>query len=89
MSSILHPLKKFCIYSNRQKHMILPDAYLNPITILAPRRNRFCFVPIFVCTKISHMRRLSSSFAKRHASLRLLVCKRTRNGSCLLPPFCD
>ena len=32
-----------------------------------PRRNGLCFVPIFVCTKISHMRRRSSFFAKSHA----------------------
>ncbi len=33
----------------------------------APRRNGLCSVPIFVCTKISHMRRRSSSFVKSHA----------------------
>ena len=34
-----------------------------------PRRNGLCSVPIFLCRKISHTRRRSSSFAKRHAQL--------------------
>ena len=34
-----------------------------------PRRNGLCSVPIFVYTKISHTRRRSSFFAKRHARL--------------------
>ena len=31
----------------------------------------------------------SSSFAKRHARLKLLTCKRARNVSLSLPPFCE
>ena len=37
------------------------------VLLSAPRRNGLCSVPIFVCTKISHALRRSSSFAKKHA----------------------
>ena len=45
----------------------------NPVPVqvrsAAPRRNGLRSIPIFLCRKISHMLRHSSSFAKRHARL--------------------
>ena len=36
------------------------------IPLESPRRNGLCCVPIFLCRKIGHTRRRSSSFVKRH-----------------------
>ena len=45
----------------------------NPVPVqvrsAAPRRNGLRSIPIFLCRKISHMLRHSSSFAKKHAQL--------------------
>ena len=45
-----------------------PGVQVRPLSS-APCRNGLCSVPIFLCRKISHTRRRSSSFAKRHARL--------------------
>ena len=55
----------------------------------APRRNGLCSVPIFLCRKISHTRRRSSSFAKRHARLACSLASALSGGSQSLSPFCD
>ena len=47
----------------------------------APHRNGLCSVPIFLCRKISHTRRCSSFFAKRH------VCVGYSLASALITPL--
>ena len=54
-----------------------------------PRRNGLRSIPIFLCRKISHTRRRSSSFAKRHARLACSLASALSGGSQSLSPFCD
>ena len=54
-----------------------------------PCRNGLCSVPIFLCRKISHTRRHSSFFAKRHARLACSLASALSDGSLSLPPFCE
>ena len=56
----------------------------------APRRNGLCFVPFFLLhKKISHTRRRSSSFAKRHAWLACSLASVLTDGFLSLTPFCE
>ena len=50
-----------------QNPLLLLRLRASPVRTLAPRRNGLCSVPIFLCGKISHALRLSSSFVKSHA----------------------
>ena len=52
-------------------------------------RNGLCSVPIFLCRKISHARRHSSFFAKRHVRLACSLASALSDGSQSLPPFCE
>ncbi len=54
-----------------------------------PRRNGLCSVPIFLYRKISHTRRRSSFFAKRHARFAYSLASALSDGSLSLPPFCE
>ena len=49
------------------KPLILLHFRISPVRTCAPRRNGLCSVPIFLCRKISHALRHSSSFVKSHA----------------------
>ena len=55
---------------------------------LSHRRNGLRSIPIFLCRKISHMLRHSSSFAKRHTRLACSLVNALSDGSLPLPPFC-
>lgn len=54
-----------------------------------PRRNGLRSIPIFLCRKISH-NAVSFLLSRKNArSVHLFACKRTHDGSQLLPPFCE
>ena len=44
---------------------------------------------LFLCKKQSSPKTLLLLFRKKARSIRLLACKRTRDGSLSLPPFCE
>lgn len=54
-----------------------------------PRRNGLRSIPIFLCRKISHNTASFLISRKNARSVHLFACKRTHNGSQLLPPFCE
>lgn len=56
---------------------------------LSHRRNGPRSIPIFLCRKISHMLRHSSSFAKRHTRFACSLVNALSDGSLLLPPLCE
>ena len=56
---------------------------------LSHRRNGLRSIPIFLCRKISHMLRHSSSFAKRHTRFACSLVNALSDGSLPLPPFCE
>lgn len=54
-----------------------------------PRRNGLRSIPIFLCRKISHNTASFLLGRKNARSVHLFACKRTHDGSQLLPPFCE